>query len=383
MQLPQNKLRILKICSSRAWGGLELLATILCEKLRERGHEVIPVCYQGSRIDQRLQQTGFQPKYLNIKQYFHPFKIHQLAKIVKQTNVDLIHSDYSKDLWTIVPALYFSKQVPIVLIKHIGTQKPKRDFLHAWIYRHVGHMIAISAVIRNNVINTHPIDSDRVSVIHNGISLERFNPRKVNRENIRKELSISADEIIIGIIGRLQIAKGHLEFLKMASAISQLYNNVRFMIVGEATRGHEAEAQMILDKIEAYSLNKKVIYTGYRDDVPSLLAAMDLFVFPSRAEAFGLVLIEAMAMKLPVIACRSDGVLDIVVDHKTGLLFTPKNVQELKQAVINLLEYPEKRSRLGQAGYQRVIEMFSDKLMLDKIEALYYALINHQITSSF
>jgi len=303
-------------------------------------------------------------------------------KIIKETNVDLIHSDYSRDLWTIVPALYFSKQVPIVLIKHIGTQKPKRDFLHAWIYQHVKHIIAISTVIRNNVVETHPIDSDRVSVIHNGVSLERFDPHRANRAGIRKEFSISHDEIVIGIIGRLQVAKGYLEFLKMASMIAQSYKNVRFMIVGEATRGHETEAQMILAKIEELGLQQRIIYTGYREDVPSLLAAMDLFVFPSRAEAFGLVLIEAMAMQLPVIACRSDGVLDIVVENETGFLFTPKDVKELYQAVLDLLEHPEKRVVFGQAGHRRVIEKFSDTLMLDNVEILYHTLISQYRASS-
>lgn len=382
MKRTQNKFKILNVCSSRSWGGLELLATILPEKLRERGHDIIPVCYQGSRIDQRLQHLGFQPEYLNITHYFHPIKIHRLAKIIKETNVDLIHSDYSRDLWTIVPALYFSKQVPIVLIKHIGTQKPKRDFLHAWIYQHVKHIIAISTVIRNNVVETHPIDSDRVSVIHNGVSLERFDPHRANRAGIRKEFSISHDEIVIGIIGRLQVAKGYLEFLKMASMIAQSYKNVRFMIVGEATRGHETEAQMILAKIEELGLQQRIIYTGYREDVPSLLAAMDLFVFPSRAEAFGLVLIEAMAMQLPVIACRSDGVLDIVVENETGFLFTPKDVKELYQAVLDLLEHPEKRVVFGQAGHRRVIEKFSDTLMLDNVEILYHTLISQYRASS-
>ncbi|MBN1351694.1 glycosyltransferase family 4 protein [candidate division KSB1 bacterium] len=375
MKRAQNRLSILKVCTSRSWGGLEMHTVHLCELLRERGYVILPVCYKGSRIDQQLVRAGFKPFYLNVKSYIHPFLIFRLARKIRNSDIDIIHSDYSKDLWTIVPAVRLSKKLPIVLLKHIGTQKPKRDPFHRWIYRNVNQIIAISNVIRENVVNTHPIAPERVSVIHNGISLETFSPSPTDRETARREFSFSADELVIGIIGRLQVGKGYLEFLEMASTISKSFENVKFLIVGEATYGHNAEADMILGKIDEWQLRDKCICTGYREDVPRLLSAMDIFVFPSRAEAFGLVLIEAMAMHLPVIACRSDGVLDVVVENETGLLFTPKNVPELNHAVAELIRHPEKRRLLGDNGFQRVQRLFTDSLMLDRLESLYFSLI--------
>ena len=375
MKEASPSLKILKICSSRAWGGLELHMTNLCEELRDRGHEVIPACYPGSRIDQRLRGLGFEPIPLRIRSYLHPLQIYKLAKTIRKSGIDLIHSDYSKDLWTIIPAMKLSADRPVVLIKHIGTQKPKRDWFHRWIYRNVSHVIAISTVIKDNIIATHPIDQSRVSVLHNGVSLEKFNQQNVDRAAVRVEFKIAPDEVVIGIVGRLQVAKGYLEFLKMAAAISPEFPNTKFMIVGEATHGRQAEADMILNQIDELGLREKVIYTGYRDDVPSLLAAMDMFVFPSRAEAFGLVLIEAMAMQLPVVACRSDGVLDIVLDHETGLLFTPKNVDELIGAVSDLLQHPQKRLSFGKAGLARVKKFFSENQILDELENLYRRLL--------
>jgi glycosyltransferase involved in cell wall biosynthesis len=115
--------------------------------------------------------------------------------------------------------------------------------------------------------------------------------------------------------------------------------------------------------------------TGYREDVPALLSAMDIFVFPSHAEAFGLVLIEAMAMKLPVVTANCDGVLDIVLENQTGELVPPKDVKQLIQAVEKLILDRELRQIYSENGYNRARDCFSEARMLDQLEGLYHRLI--------
>ncbi|MDQ7053717.1 MAG: glycosyltransferase [candidate division KSB1 bacterium] len=182
---------------------------------------------------------------------------------------------------------------------------------------------------------------------------------------------MSEQDVVIGIMGRLQRAKGYAEFLHMAAQLKPRYPQCRFLMIGEASRGEEEEASAILDMIPALGLQDRVHWLGFRHDVPDVLAALDIFVFPSHAEAFGLVLIEAMAMRKPVVSSRCDGVLDIVEDRKTGLLVPPKNVDQLVKAVVELIDDPSLRERMGRAGRQRVEAYFNQEKMLQRLKEIY------------
>jgi len=359
---------------------MELNMALMCEKLRSRGHDVYPVCSFPSAIYTYLTKAGFKPFILNLRHYLHPFWIAKLVRYLNEYDFDLIHADYSRDLWTIVPALKLTrKKIPLVLIKHIGTMNPKRDLFHREIYRNVDFIIAISNVIRNNVIATHPISASKVRVIHHGVDFSRFRRTESGRDSVRNEFQIEAHEILIGIVGRLQAAKGHFEFIEMAKSLVEKFPQVKFIVVGEATRGEESEAQKIQSAAYKTGLGERMILSGYRQDVPNLFAAMDIFVFPSHAEAFGLVLIEAMGMKLPVVSSNCDGVLDIVVDQETGFLVPPKNVPALIEAVEILITDEKLRRKMGEAGFVRARFLFEESKMLDELETLYAGLIQNKV----
>ena len=147
-------------------------------------------------------------------------------------------------------------------------------------------------------------------------------------------------------------------------------------MVGEATRGEDEEANIILDKFEKAGLGDRLILTGYRDDVPDVLGAMDLFLFPTHSEAFGLVIVEAMAMGVPVVSADCDGVPDIVEHGETGLLVPPTDVEGLAAAVTDLLGDAKKRRVFGQAGLQRAKDLFSEEKMCQEMESLYHRLMS-------
>jgi glycosyltransferase involved in cell wall biosynthesis len=241
------------------------------------------------------------------------------------------------------------------------------------IYRRVDHIIAISTVIARNVLETHPVRSQRVSVVHHGVAVDRFHRDEQVRYRVRAEFGIDEQNLLIGIIGRLQDGKGHLEFLHMAERISAEWPAVRFLVVGAPTHGEEERAEPIFRCAAELGLEKRVIFTGYRRDVPDILSALDLFVFPSHAESFGLVIIEAMAAGLPVISSRNDGVLDIVCHEETGLLVDPKDIAELTGAVDRLLRDADLRQRLGRDGRTWVERNFNQDNMIDRLLELYTA----------
>lgn len=348
----------------------------LSQHLANRGYKILPLCKPGSPLYQDFQRRGFQPHDLSLGGYFHPRALLKLSQLLLTEQPEVIHAHYSRDLWTVVPALMHPglPRIPLVLTKHVGTQKPKRDLFHRYLYRRVDFLIAISEVIRRNLLATHPVSADKVGVIHHGVDLEEFSPQRFDREAVRAELGLSSGHLVFGIVGRLQISKGYLEFVEMARRLRPRLPHARFVLIGGPSRGEEHEARFILDQINAAGLQEVTFALGFRKDVARLLAALDVFVFPSHAEAFGLVLIEAMAMGKAVISSNCDGVLDIVQSGETGLLVPPQNVAALTQAALQLAEDLPLRRRLGAAARRHAAESFSLAQMLAATEAVYHRL---------
>ncbi|NIA29188.1 MAG: glycosyltransferase [Actinobacteria bacterium] len=344
---------------------------ILSEQLTKRGHSVIALCPRKSKIEQDLIKRKIPVYPFQPADYFSPRTLVKICNLLRSKKIELLHVHYSKDLWTTIAAARLVGKLPTVFIKHIGTQKPKRDILHKWIYKNVCHTIAISQVIERNLLNTHPIKKNAVSVVHHGLDLDLFSRDPETRSRVREELGVAADQVLVGTIGRLQEGKGHLEFLEMAKNISQQFPKARFIIIGDPTRGEELRARRIYEKMDQLDLTEKVILSGFRDDVPDVLSAMDIFAFPSHAEAFGLVVIEAMAASLPVVSSRCDGILDIVKDGQTGILVNPKNVGELTGAVRKLIVDAELRTTFGKRGRKRVEQNFTMSRMIDQVEEIY------------
>ncbi len=365
-------MRILQICSSQSWGGMEMHVPQLASGLRRRGHDVWVAAFPGSPLFEEARKLNLPVYSFPIHSYFHPKQIKKLAHFIRSQQIQIVHSHYSRDLWTIVPVLKWAKSpAPLFLTKHIGTQSPKKDFLHRWLLVRVERIFANSEVIRKNILQTHPIEASRVETLHLGIDTRRFQPRPGMKEKMRRELGIPAKAVVFAIAGRLQRAKGYFEFIRMAEALGGENPNVYFLLIGGASRGEEEAAEEIRRRAASSEVADRLIFTGFRPDIENILQAADVFVFPSYAEAYGLVVLEAMALGLPVISSNCDGILDIVLDGQTGELVPPKNVPELVEKARRLLERSELRKRYGQAGLARVREEFTWEQMLDKLLARY------------
>ncbi|MDZ7767289.1 MAG: glycosyltransferase family 4 protein [Melioribacteraceae bacterium] len=177
------------------------------------------------------------------------------------------------------------------------------------------------------------------------------------------------------MFGRFSPGKGHEEFLEAAKIISSQKKNVKFLVVGSESYGEPEYAQSIYKLADSYNLKEKLIFTGFREDVPELMGAIDILAVPSHAEAFGNVAIEGMAAGKPVVAANNYGLLDIVVDQKTGLLFKVKEANDLADKLITLIDDRGQREKLGNAGLQRVKEVFDEKKQIKKLEQRFFDLI--------
>ncbi len=197
-------------------------------------------------------------------------------------------------------------------------------------------------------------------------------------DRVRFELELAREAPVVTNVGRLQVWKGQEVFLKAASLVSQRVPKARFLVVGSPTFPKEQAYENGLRQLARdLGLDGKVVFTGHRDDIPSLMAASDLLVHTStEPEPFGIVLVEAMAAGKPVIATRGGGPEEIVADGLTGFLIQPGDPRILAERMATLLSDASLRSRMGQEGRRRVLECFSAERMVDRLELFLEEVVN-------
>jgi glycosyltransferase involved in cell wall biosynthesis len=364
-------MKILYSCLSKSWGGMEMITLIFIRKLIERNYQVELLCVEDSRMQIEANNLGIIIHPLKASGYVHPLSMLKITALIKKNNYNLIHTQASKDLWLLVPALKIAaSNIPLFLTKQMGSFIIKKDLLHRFLYQRVTKAFAISTVIKNNLIETTPLPANKIELLYNAVDVKKFDAAKIDLNKLRKEFNISDDEIVIGMIARFSPGKGHEEFLQSAKILSSKYNNLKFIVVGEASRGEDEYANSIKDLAANLGV-KNIVFAGFRSDTPDVLSGFDIFIFPSHAEAFGIALIEAMAMERASVCANADGVLDIAVDGQTNLLFQNKNAEDLASKTELLINDENKRLEMGKAARQRVIEKFDVEIIMDRTIEFY------------
>lgn len=349
------------------------------KQLQKRNISVELLCADESRIHIEANNFGLIVHPLKISWVSNLPNILRLTSLIRRSKYDLIHTQASFDLWLLVPALeILSSKIPLFLTKQVGSFIVKKDFLHKWIYNRLTYALAISKAIQKNLIDTCPLKENKVILLHNGIDINRFNPERVDSKKIRMEFKIDEKEILIGMMARFSPGKGHEEFLLAAKELNKKYPNLKFLVVGEPSRGENDYAEKIKKLASDYELSN-VIFSGFRSDTPEVLAAMDIFVFPSHAEAFGIALAEAMAMGIPSVCSNAEGVLDIAIDGETSLLFENKNAHDLFKKISVVIESADLRQKFSLEARKRAIKHFDlENLTINVIRIYERAIRNNK-----
>lgn len=330
------------------------------------------LCYPGSKIEEEAKRNGITTHGIKASGYLHPFAVYKIASIIKNNNFDLIHTQASKDLWVLTPALWLSSNsIPLLMTKQVGSFIVKKDFLHKLIYNRVKYALAISEVIRKNLLDTCPLTEDKVLLLHNSVDTGKFDPSKTEGKKIRAEYNIRENEIVIGMLARFSWGKGHEEFIEAARLLVKENNNLKFLIVGEPSRGEDNYGDKITGLVKEYGLQDEVIFTGFRTDTPDVLSAMDIFAFPSHSEAFGIALVEAMSLAKPTVVSNSDGVLDIAVEGETSYLFKKQNAADLAKKLLLFIKSEDLREQFGKAGRKRAVDHFDLELLTERVIDIY------------
>ena len=173
------------------------------------------------------------------------------------------------------------------------------------------------------------------------------------------------------MIARLTEEKDHQTFLRAAALIAAQLPGTRFLIVGEDPDPAQIRQRELAQLARDLGLEEQVVFAGQRQDVPEVVAALDLLIHCARQEGFGRVLVEAMASGRALVATAVGGIPEVVVDGETGILVPPQDPEAVARAAVELLRNPERRTTMGLAGQRRVRECFSLEAHVAQVQELY------------
>ena len=355
-------MRILQICSAKTIGGGERHVADLSNLLAARGHDVFVALSPDSPLRNLL---CLPPENLIISQMRNALDVlsaRRLAKFVREKEIEIIHAHAARDyLLAAICSKVTGKS--FVLTRHVlFPMKRANSFFLGGAVGVIAVSNAVAGVLEKTFL------PEKITTIYNGIDLKRFsfNPKQPNRV------------LKIGTIGHLAPIKGHDIFIEAAKIAVEKLQNAQFVIVGEDKSKAGENRRQIEDLIAKSNLGEKIKLIGWIDDIPQILSDFDLFVSAARSEPFGLVLLEAMASGVPVVATQTEGAQEIIENNHSGVLTPIENAGLLAQEILDLLNSPEKRKNLSANGRKRVEDCFSLEKMVLETENFYRRVLEKQ-----
>jgi glycosyltransferase involved in cell wall biosynthesis len=205
--------------------------------------------------------------------------------------------------------------------------------------------------------------------------VQRFYRDLETRLRVRRDLGIDESQLVVGTVGQLTPRKGQLELIRAFSNIAPEFPRAVLLIIGEAIFNHDQEyATTLINEVENLGLSDSIRFLGAREDVPSVIRALDCLVVNSRSEPFGLTVVEGMGSEIAVLATAVDGIPEIIRHGKSGWLVEVDDHRQLVEGLRALLQNPALRSKLGREGRAHAVARFSSQRYLGEINSLYRSL---------
>ncbi|MHB1001844.1 MAG: glycosyltransferase family 4 protein [Armatimonadota bacterium] len=370
-----NKLTILHTEASTGWGGQEIRILAESDGMIKRGHRVLLACQPESGISKKSEALGIETHIMHIGGAFDLACIMRMRDLIRREHVDIVNTHSSKDSWSAGFASKLAGCAKLIRTRHLSIPI-KPSFESKLLYKGLPDAVVTTGEsLRLHVIEQTGASADRVVSIPTGIDLQRFNPDTADGVSFRRDFGIELDAPLVGTVGMLRSMKGHTYFINAAAKIAEQVPEARFVIVGDTASASDIKTRLS-NQIKSLSLQDKVIMTGYRDDVPYVLAALDIFVLAStQYEGVPQAISQAMAMRKPVVATDVGSINEQVITGNTGILVEKANADMMADAILDLIRDPTKASESGINGRRLVEEKFSLDAMLNSTESLYTSLL--------
>ncbi len=357
---------VLHLCESSETGGAENVVISIIENLdKSRYRSLICLLSDGwlkRQLDKRQIETVVIPQP-------HSIDFPWLFRLYRLLKARCIHVMHSHEFATNVYASLVSKVtgIPVVTTAHGKNyygDRLRRRMAYRFVARQ-SRMVAVSDDLKRFLTERVAIPPASIRVVHNGIDVRRYAANGSNHAT-REELGIGASQPVIGTVGNLFEVKGQIYLLRACKGLVAAIPNFVLLVAGEGDQLGTLEQEA-----RDLGIAGNVKFLGFREDVPRLLQAIDVFVLPSLSEGLPLSVLEALALQKPVVATNVGGIPEVVEDSVTGFLGPPRNPEALMDKIVLLLRHPELAADLGRAGRKRVQEAFSLEQMIREYQSLY------------
>ena len=364
---------VLQLIDGLKIGGAEILLRELSVGLVDRGFRVSIGYSSPGPLVQELTSLGLPltrlPRFMRID----PILFCGMISLIRRESPQIVHTHLFKSDFHGRLAAHISGVPVVVSTLHSVDRWAQERSLgksYGWTARFADRLIAVSEDVRRFHATHTGVPQEKLVTIENGVDVHRFAGLEAAGRAVRKELDLDNAALVFGVIGRLTPPKDHSTFLRAAALVLQKVPQARFLIVGDGPLRKDLESQA-----QQFGLGNALIFTGFRTDIPAVLAALDVLVFSSLWEGLPVALLEGMAAATPVVATAVGGIPEVVLPDKSAFLVPPGDANALAQACLRLASDSSTRHAMGQAGLERVVARYSIDAMIDHTAALYAKLL--------
>ncbi|MDH4099356.1 MAG: glycosyltransferase [Nitrospirota bacterium] len=366
-----QKKNILHLIASNFFGGPERQILAHALRLDPDRYRFLLASYKeegrSSEIIEKARELKIPTREILAQGAFNPRTITELASMLKDEKIDIlcVHGFKSNVVGRLAS---WMAGIPMIAISRGWTWETPRvrfyEKLDRAFLKFADHIVAVSEGQQKKILDL-AIPVEKVSVIHNGIDLNGARPPE-KTGNLKRELGLGEADILVMSAGRLSPEKNYGGLIDVAKLVTQKKHDVAFTVFGEGFLRGELEA-----RVRQAGLEKKFFFPGFRKDVKSSMAEADIFVLPSFTEGLPNVVLEAYAVKKPVVATAVGGTPEVVEDGVSGFLTRPEETEKMAEHILRLAGDPDLRREMGEKGHERVRAIFGFEDQTRKYEELY------------
>ncbi|MFC6974527.1 glycosyltransferase [Halomicroarcula sp. GCM10025709] len=372
-------LKVLHVITGINVGGAENHLLSLCRGLTSRGIDV-SVAYLRADDDEltsKFREAGCSVISVNMRHDADPAALARLVKHARGAVYDIVHGHlFHGTVYGSVAAVACGSE--FIVSKHndhpFWADQPVKT-VHELALKPVDRVICLSDYVREYLLETTQVDPGLVETVHYGLDPTRFDEVSASaRRQIHREFD-TEEGFLVGTIGRLTEQKNLGILLRSFQEVVGEHPTAKLAVVG---RGEEEEQLKAL--ATKLGIDDHIIFTGFREDIPELMHAFDVFVLPSRWEGFGVVFLEAMAARTPVVASDTSAIPEVIGtgEGTAGVLADSDDTGAFADTINRLLSDAEYRAELGDSGRERLESRFSVPQMVEQIATIYSACTGKQ-----
>jgi glycosyltransferase involved in cell wall biosynthesis len=380
-----RQVKIAHIVTRMDWGGAPDIVRILCESL-ESSYEVRLIIGPSKHLSERtrLFLDKFKDNVITVshlRRDINPLwdllALIKLFLLFRAERFDIVHTHTAKAGLLGRIAGWLAGVPTIIYMPHghvfygyFGLLMSRAAITVERVVAYItDKVMVLTELEKRDLVAFKVTTPDKIIVVNSGLELEAYKESVTDVQGKKNELQIGEGISVVGVIGRLEPVKGHRYLVEAARMVTKESPRVKFLIVGDGSLRSDLES-----RCQELGVEDKFIFTGWKEDVCSILPTLDILVLPSVNEAVGRVLIEAGACGIPVVATNVGGVPEIVRDNETGVLVAPGSPEEMARAIIDLLNSEGKRQRMSFAAEQWIGDRFSAHRMVEDVSSSYEVL---------